>query len=106
MRIIRKPVRRYYTMLINDKPSIAVFDFLAWHKIRDTIDLKQLIINLRKETRKDKFGRILCYGNLPGYTRDTQKRIYVVKWGHDGKLWDKWTAQGQVIRTQLKKLKQ
>ena len=96
--------RRYYTMLIYDKPRIAVFKFLSWHKIRSVTELKNIFSKLRKETRKDKLGRILCYGGTPGYTRDTQKRIYIVKLGHDGKLWDKWTAQGQVIKVRLKRL--
>jgi hypothetical protein len=45
-------------------------------------------------------GRILCYGT-PAYSYATQKRIYVVKMGHDNELWQEVTASGQAIRQQL-----
>jgi len=94
--------RRFYSLKINTDKRPTQFQFGVWWHIIDLDSFNKAILLLRRATAKDKTGRVLCYGSKPAYTLEEQKRIYVVKMGHDGKLWDNFTSQGQLIRQHFK----
>jgi hypothetical protein len=97
-------VRKYYSMRIEvskDHRKPCTFGLEHHHKIETKKDFDSVINRLRFATNYDKVGRILCYGT-PAYSYATQKRMYVVKLGHDNVLWQEVTASGQAIRQQLK----
>lgn len=98
-------VRKFYSMKIITTKRPAEFEFGAWWNIANLTTFNKTISLLQKATKKDGIGRVLCYGNKEGYTREHQRRIYIVKMGHDKKLWQKLTAQGELIRHQLRSVK-
>jgi hypothetical protein len=97
-------VKKYYSMTINiprDHTKPSTFVFGRWLGIKTLDRFDQVIENMKKATTKDSKGRILCYGHIVQYNMTEQKRMFVVKMGHDGKLWFDMTPLGQIIRHRL-----
>jgi hypothetical protein len=99
--------RQYYSLRIEmskDHRKKATFGLEHFHTIETKKQFDRVINSLRFATNLDKVGRVLCYGT-PAYSIDSQKRMYVVKMGHDDILWQEVTASGQAIRQQLPEAK-
>lgn len=96
--------RQYYSMTMKINPNhrkTSTWTLERMWNLTTKAGFDRAIRWLKTSTRKDKQGRVLCYGT-PATTIDGQKRIYIVKFGHDGYLWEDMTAQGELIRQQLK----
>lgn len=94
---------RVFSMTIHtqrDHRLPANFVFGRWWNISKVESLDGLIKMLSRRTRLDKKGRILCIGR-PAYEMMSQKRLFVVKMGHDNVLWTNLTPLGQVVRIKL-----
>ena len=86
------------TIIINPDHRIpARFKFGRYFDIQGIPTFLGAVRTLKAWTAKDKKGRILCMGKV-GHTIGTQDRLYVVKWGHDGKLWTQLTPLGLELR--------
>lgn len=80
---------RAYSMTIHipaDHRISANFVFGRWWEIKDTASFNELTQMLTRRTKRDKKGRIICSGR-PAYDMMSQKRLFVVKMGHDGNIW-------------------
>jgi hypothetical protein len=94
---------RVYSMTINlqrDHRIPANFVFGRWWDIKSVESLDSLMAMLTRRTKRDKKGRVLCIGRV-AYEMMSQKRLFVVKMGHDGILWEDFTALGQVVKIKL-----
>ena len=80
------------------QPSYFVFG--KWWDIKSQASFDNLIELLSHETQRDKKGRILCSGR-PRYDMPLQKRLFVVKMGHDGVLWSNTYPLGQTFKSLL-----
>jgi hypothetical protein len=61
--------------------------------------LESTIRRLRTQTKYDSIARILC--TVPATKLELQRRLYVVKLGHDGKIWEEVTPLGNNIKKRL-----
>lgn len=94
---------RMYSMVIRtpkDHRLPSYFVFGRWWNIKTTKDFDNLLLLLSNRTKHDKKGRIVCIGR-PQYNMTEQKRLFVVKMGHDGILWYNLYPLGQTARLQL-----
>jgi hypothetical protein len=94
---------RVYSMTIHipkDHRQPSNFVFGRWWNITNAESLDKLIQTLSRRTKQDKKGRILCIGR-PAYEMMSQKRLFVVKMGHDNVLWSNFTPLGQVVKIRL-----
>jgi hypothetical protein len=59
-----------------------------WHITR-VKQLEMITKRLKSKTEYDKIARILC--SVPANKLELQERLYTVKFGHDGLIWDNRT---------------
>ncbi len=79
------------TMTINpDHRRRSTWQFDRYWNITKPRQLDTIIKKLTDWTKYDKQGRVLCSG-FPSKDMVLQKRLYVVKMGHDGLLWNNYT---------------
>lgn len=94
---------RVYSMTIHnpvDHRKSSWFVLGRWWNIKSADTLDKLMNMLTRRTRLDKKGRILCIGR-PSYDITSQKRLFVVKLGHDGILWSNIYPLGQTVKIRL-----
>jgi hypothetical protein len=90
-------------MVINtpkDHRKHSLFQFSRYWNITNIPTYLSAVRRLRTLTRRDGKGRIFCIGRV-GYSFLTQERLYVVKLGHDGNIWQQVTPLGQEIKEKL-----
>jgi DNA-binding transcriptional regulator/RsmH inhibitor MraZ len=80
---------KLYTMTLQLNPnhklrSRWIFD--RYWNITKVSQLESIIKKLNSWTKYDKQGRVLCIG-FPAKDLSLQKRVYIVKMGHDKVLW-------------------
>ena len=68
--------------------------------ISDSKELDKIIKMLYNTTWDDKKGRILCTG-IPSKSAQLQNRVFVVKYGHDGKMWSQTTELYNIAKKEL-----
>ena len=78
----------------------SVFKLERYWNIYDDSQLNKAMSMLRFWTHSDGIGRVLCYGR-PIKTGEKQKRLFIVKKGHDGKMWAVVTAKGAELKRKL-----
>jgi DNA-binding transcriptional regulator/RsmH inhibitor MraZ len=75
------------TMTINpDHTKRSKWEFDRYWNITKQSQLDKIVAKLNSWTKYDKQGRVLCVG-FPAKDMRLQKRVYIVKFGHDNKLW-------------------
>ena len=80
---------KLYTMVMQeakDHTKRGKWEFDRYWNITKTSQLDKIVKKLNDWTKYDKQGRVLCVG-FPASKISLQKRVYVVKMGHDKALW-------------------
>ena len=70
----------------------------AWN-ITKSSQLERVIKILRGQTKFDKVARILC--TVPATKLEFQERLYTVKFGHDGLIFDSKTSIYDEVASKL-----
>lgn len=77
------------TMTINvDHRKKSKWEFDRFWNITKVSQLDKIVKKLNDWTKYDKQGRVLCIG-FPAKDMALQKRVYIVKMGHDSALWNR-----------------
>jgi len=80
---------KLYTAIMKEAKDHAKrgkWEFDRYWFITKQSQLDKLTSKLNSWTRSDKVGRVLCVG-FPAKDMTSQKRVYIVKMGHDQELW-------------------
>lgn len=86
------------TPIDHRKHSIWVFD--RYWNITKTSQLNLIIKRLTNWTKYDSRGRVLCVG-FPTKDMALQDRVFIVKMGHDKKIWSTITPLGKQLQHEL-----
>ena len=95
---------RIYNMSIlipRDHRVRSNFAFGKWWNIKTYESLLALMSEMSRRTNVDHRGRVLCIGR-PGYSANDQERLFIVKFGHDNKLWRNVYTLGTEVMEYLK----
>jgi hypothetical protein len=94
---------KLYTMALStpkDHRRHSTWVFESYWYITKLSQLNILIRRLSSKTKYDSIGRVLCLG-FPAKNMALQQRIYIVKLGHDGKLWSELSPLGEQLQHEL-----
>ena len=83
-----------------DHRKLSQFIFGKYYDLPDIPSYLSAVRTLRDKTNIDGKGRILCIGKV-GYNIYEQDRIYVVKLGHDGLIFQQVTSLGEQVKEEL-----
>lgn len=94
---------KLYSMTLANQPKNHA-KRLEWEMDRDwnitkSSQLERVIKILRGQTKFDKVARILC--TVPATKLEFQERLYTVKFGHDGLIFDSKTQLYDDIASKL-----
>lgn len=80
---------KLYTMIMQEPKDHRLrgkWEFDRYWNITKVSQLDKIIAKLNSWTKWDKQGRVLCVG-FPSKDMTLQKRVFIVKMGHDKVLW-------------------
>lgn len=92
---------KLYTLVLSENPDhhkASEWEFDRYWNITKRSQLDKIIKKIYSWTKYDQKGRVLCSG-FPSSSASLQKRIFIVKMGHDKNMWSqKYPLGGKLIK--------